>query len=249
MRATALCSALCVALAGLAAESNSPSSTTGLARCTTPVPREGKAHQRFLELNERAKLAGEKAQIVFIGDSITQGWEGNGRQVWNKYYAPRQGLNLGIGSDHTQHVLWRLEHGNLDGLNPKLAVVLIGVNNAPEEGNSPADILAGVTAVAEKIREKLPQTKILLVGIFPFRESFNLQRGKALQVNQALHKLADDRWIYFLDIGHLFLQPDGTIPKEIMRDALHPSAEGYRIWAEAMEPTVAELLGEKPVEP
>jgi lysophospholipase L1-like esterase len=222
-----------------AAETNRIS---GLTRCTTPVPREGKAYDRFLELNKRTKEAGTNAQLIFVGDSITQGWEGNGKTAWDKYYAPRHALNLGIGSDHTQHVLWRLEHGNVDGLNPKVAVVLIGVNNIPDENNSAGDVLAGVTTVVRTLRQKLPNTKVLLLGIFPFREDFNPQRGKALQVNQALHHLADQSNIFFLDLGHLFIQPNGKISKEIMRDFLHPTAEGYRIWAEAMEPKLAELM-------
>jgi beta-glucosidase len=222
-----------------AAETNQIS---GLARCTTPVPREGKAYDRFLELNKRTKEAGTNAQLIFVGDSITQGWEGNGKTVWDKFYAPRHALNLGIGSDHTQHVLWRLEHGNVDGLNPKVAVVLVGVNNIPDENNSASDVLAGVTTVVKTLRQKLPNTKVLVLGIFPFREDFNPQRGKALQVNQALYHLADQSNIFFLDFGHLFIQLNGKISKEIMRDFLHPTAEGYRIWAEAMEPKLTELM-------
>jgi lysophospholipase L1-like esterase len=220
---------------------------SGFRQCTTPAAREdSKGHERFLLLNERAKEAGTTAQLVFLGDSITQGWENAGRDTWNKYYVPRHALNLGIGSDHTQHVLWRVDHGNLDGLKPKLVVLLIGVNNVPDETNSGADVLAGIKAVVERIRNKLPETKILLLGIFPFRENFNLQRGKALQVNQALCHVADGRSVFFLDFGHKFIQPDGRISREIMRDFLHPTAAGYRIWAEEMETKVAELLGEKP---
>jgi beta-glucosidase len=220
-----------------------------LQQCIKPVPREGPAYQRFLELNKRVKENQGQAEVIFVGDSITQGWEGNGKEVWAKYYAPRQALNLGIGSDHTQHVLWRLDHGNLDGLKPKAAVVLIGVNNIPDENNTPLQVLEGVTAVVQKLREKLPETKVLILGIFPFREDFCAQRGKALQVNQALHKLDDGHWIVFRDIGHLFIQPDGKIPKDMMRDFLHPSAAGYRIWGQAIEPDLAAMLGEKPVTP
>ena len=217
---------------------------SGLARCTTPLAREGDAHKRFLELNRRTKEAGTNAQVIFVGDSITQGWEGSGKEIWARYYAPRRGLNLGIGSDHTQHVLWRLQHGNVDGLKPKVAVLLIGVNNIPHDDNSAGDVLAGVAAVVKTLRQKLPETKVLLMGIFPFREDFNVQRGKALQVNQALYHLADNESVFFLDIGHLFIQADGRISKQVMRDFLHPSAEGYRIWAEAMEPKLRELMGD-----
>ncbi len=218
-------------------------------RAVVPVPREGKAHDRFVLLNERAKAAGPAAEVIFVGDSITEGWEGNGREVWAKYYAPRHALNLGIGSDSTQHVLWRLDNGNVDGLKPKVAVVLIGVNNTPDTNTTPRQVLEGVTAVVEKLRAKLPDTKILLLGIFPFREDFNVQRAKALQVNQALNKLDDGKAIFYLDIGYLFIDKDGRIPKEIMRDFLHPSVRGYKIWAEAMEPKLSMLLGDKAVSP
>lgn len=219
-------------------------------KCVVPVPRtDEKGTNRFLELNQRVKENAGQAQLIFVGDSITQGWEGNGKQVWAKYYAHRNALNLGIGSDHTQHVLWRLDHGNLDGLHPKVAVVLIGVNNAPDETNTPRMLLEGVTAVVSKLRTKLPVTKILLLGIFPLREDFNPQRAKVLQVNQALHKLDDGKWVHFLDFGHIFLARDGRIPKDIMRDFLHPSSYGYELWAEAMEPKLAELLGDRPVSP
>jgi beta-glucosidase len=184
-----------------------------------------------------------------VGDSITEDWEGNGKQVWEKYYAARHALDLGISADHTQHVLWRLDHGNLDGLKPKAVVLLIGVNNIPDTNNSPRMVLDGVTAVVKKLREKLPDAKILLLGIFPFREDFCEQRGKALQVNQALRKLDDGQRVRFLDIGYLFIQPDGKIPKEMMRDFLHPSPAAYRLWAEAMEPDLAAMLGEKPIAP
>ena len=226
------------------AQTNSAPATN---RCVVPIPRDGKAYERFQEINQRVKDSQGRADVIFLGDSITQGWEGNGKDVWTKYYAPRHALNLGIGSDHTQHVLWRLDHGNVDGLKPKVAVVLLGVNNIPDDSNTPTMVLEGVTAVVKSLRTKLPDTKVLLLAIFPFREDFCAQRGKALQVNQALHKLDDGKNIRFLDIGHLFLAPNGKIPKAMMRDFLHPSAAGYQVWAEAMEPLVAEMLGERPV--
>lgn len=218
--------------------------------CVLAVPRtDERGTNRFLELNQRVRQSHGQAKMIFIGDSITQGWEGSGKEVWAKYYAPRQALNLGIGSDHTQHVLWRLDHGNLEGLNPRVAVVLIGVNNLPVESNTPRMVLEGVIAVMHKLREKLPETRILLLGIFPFREDFDLQRAKALHINQALRKLDDGTWVHFLDFGHLFIEPDGTISKSMMPDFVHLTPNGYRLWAEAMEPKLAELLGEKPIQP
>jgi beta-glucosidase len=230
----------------LSAQTNAAPATN---KCVVPIPRDGKAYDRYLLLNQRAKEAGPSAEVIFVGDSITEGWEGNGKEVWAKYYAPRHAVNLGIGSDHTQHVLWRLEHGNIDGLKPKVAVVLIGVNNIPDTNNTPRQILDGVKAVVKTLREKLPDTKVLLLGIFPLREDFNVQRATATEINQVLHTLDDGKTVSFMDIGHLFVQPDGIISKEIMRDFVHPSAKGYKLWAEAMEPKLAELLGEKPITP
>jgi beta-glucosidase len=224
-------------------------SAPGTNHCIIPVPRTDASTNRLAEINRRVREVGRKAKVIFIGDSITQGWEGSGREVWAKYYARRHALNLGIGSDHTQHVLWRLEHGNLDGLNPRVAVVLIGVNNAPHDENSPRMILEGVQAVVKKLRDRLPETKVLLLGIFPFREDFHPHRAKVLQVNQALHRLDDGKWVRFLDIGHLFLQPDGTIARSMMPDFVHLTPKGYQLWAEAMEPTLAKMLGERPVKP
>lgn len=213
-----------------------------------PQPRtDQRATDRFTELNERVKERAGQADVIFVGDSLTQGWEANGKEVWTRYYVPRRAINLGIGSDGTQHVLWRLGHGNLDRLKPKVAVVLIGVNNVPPDAASPRMVLEGVSAVVHNLREKLPQTRIILLGIFPFREDFDSQRAKALQVNQALRKLDDGEWIHFLDFGHRFIQTDGRISKDMMRDFIHLSPAGYAIWAEEMEPKLAELLQETPV--
>ena len=214
---------------------------------TKPAPRDANWMKRHDGFVAQAKQGG--VDLLFLGDSITDGWRGRGKAVWEKYWAPLKAANFGIGGDRTQHVLWRLDHGNLDGLKPKVAVVLIGVNNIPDDNNSPRQVLEGVTAVVNKLREKLPETKVLLLGIFPFREDFCDQRAKALQVNQALHKLDDGQWIRFLDIGYRFIQPDGRISKDMMRDFLHLSPTGYRLWAEAIEPELAVMLGEKPIVP
>jgi lysophospholipase L1-like esterase len=215
-----------------------------------PAPRSDQGWQdRQKVLNQRAAEAGQKAQIIFIGDSITQGWEGAGKEVWAKYYARRNAVNLGIGGDRTQHVLWRLDHGNVDGLKPKAAVVMIGTNNSNGEDNTPGQMVDGVTAIVAKLRQKLPDTKVLLVAIFPRGENFNPQRGKILQVNQVIRKLADNQNVFWLDIGHRFLNSDGLLPAELMPDYLHLSKRGYEIWAESIERRLASILGDDPVQP
>jgi lysophospholipase L1-like esterase len=202
--------------------------------------------------NARAKQGHEQGDIgiVFIGDSITEGWEGAGKEVWAKSYAPRHAVNLGIGGDQTQHVLYRLEHGNLDGLAhpakgsaPKLAVIMIGTNNTGS--HSVAQIAAGIAAVVEATHQKLPDAKILLLAVFPRSEKqTDPIRAKINAVNTQAAKLTDKPYVTYLDIGDKLLQSDGTLSKEIMPDLLHLSPKGYQIWADAIEPTVRELLSE-----
>jgi len=198
-------------------------------------------------LNKRAAEAGEKTQVIFIGDSITQGWEGEGKETWAKYYAPRNAVNLGIGGDRTQHVLWRLDNGNLAGMKPKAAVVMIGTNNSNGEDNSVDQIAEGVAAIVQKLRQKLPQTRVLLLAIFPRSENPSSQRGKILQVNQIIRKLADDKNVFWIDFGHLYVNSNGGIPRDIMPDYLHLSKRGYEMWAEAIEEKLAQLLGDQPM--
>ncbi|PYV12015.1 MAG: hypothetical protein DMG07_17965, partial [Acidobacteria bacterium] len=213
-----------------------------------PVPRPDEWWKtRHASMNEKVAALGGKAQLIFIGDSITQGWEGEGKEVWARYYGPRNAINLGIGGDRTQHVLWRLDNGNLAGLKPKAAVLMIGTNNSNGEDNTVEQIAEGVTAIVKKLRDKLPGTKILLIPIFPRSENPSAIRGKVLQVNQVLQKLADEQNIFWTDFGYRFVSADGTIPRELMPDYLHLSAKGYGIWAESIEPRLASILGDTPV--
>jgi lysophospholipase L1-like esterase len=209
-----------------------------------PVPRTGNVVARQSLVLQRAKDAPGNYDIEFIGDSIMEGWEGQGINVWHEFYGKRKAINFGVGGDRTQHVLWRFEQGHLDGIKAKVAVVMIGTNNSGNNGNSEGDILAGVTAIVQQIRERQPDTKILLLGIFPRGETFSAQRGKILQVNQALARLDDGTHIFYLDIGPQFIENDGSISKKIMPDYLHPNDAGYRIWANAMEPKLEQLLAE-----
>jgi beta-glucosidase len=214
-----------------------------------PVPRGDQGWQdRHKRFNERGAELGRRAQLIFIGDSITQGWEGAGREVWAKYYAHRDALNLGIGGDRTQHVLWRLANGNLDGLQPKAAVVMIGTNNSNGEDNTVPQIAEGVTAIVQQLRERLPATKIVLVAIFPRGENPQAQRGKLLQVNQILQKLGDDKHVFFVDFGHRFVTAEGLIPTALMPDYLHLSPQAYGLWAESIEDLLSRLLGDTRVQ-
>jgi len=207
-----------------------------------PAPREGNWMKRHESFNERVKQG--NVDLIFIGDSITQGWEGAGKNVWAEYYAKRNAVNLGIGGDRTQHVLWRLEHGNIDGIHPKLAVLMIGTNNSG--GNTSEQIAAGVKAIVEQLRSKLPTTKVLVLAIFPRGPDKDDPKRKVNEgANEIIKGLADNKSVYYLDIGPKFLAADGTLSKDVMPDLLHLNEASYRTWAESIEPKVKELMGEK----
>jgi len=215
-----------------------------------PVPRTGSITNRQSQVLQRAKDAPGDYDIEFIGDSITQGWEGAGKNVWKEYYGNRKVINFGVSGDRTEHVLWRFENGQLDGIKPKAAVVMIGTNNSNKNKDgtdtyTDADILEGVTAIVQQIRTRQPDTKIILLGIFPRGKAFNPQRGRLLEINQALARLDDAQHIFFMDIGSKFIENDGSITTNMMRDALHPGEAGYKIWADAIEPKLKELLAGK----
>jgi beta-glucosidase len=206
----------------------------------------GMGANQFMERHEKflARKTQGPIDVVFLGDSITQGWEGPGKDVWDKFYGDRNAANFGIGGDRTQHVLWRIDNGELDGISPKVLVLLIGTNNI---GYSAEDILKGDTKIIDEIHEKLPNTKLLLLAIFPrgddpSKPEVKAMRDKLATVNKGLAALDDGNKTRYLDIGDKFLDADGKIPVDIMKDALHPTAQGYEIWAEAMNPLLTEMM-------
>lgn len=219
----------------------------------TPVPRPGgwmQQHERFNQISQKGE-----AQLVFLGDSITAGWSGKGKDVWKKNWEPLKAANFGIGGDRTEHVLWRLDHGNFDGLKPKLIVLMIGTNNTGHEGReqkelngakyhcTPEQTAEGVKLIIDKLKAKCPQSKILLLGIFPRgADSHNAMRQTNEKVNGIIKGYADDKTVYYMDIGAKFLGPDGTLSKDIMPDLLHPNDKGYEIWTDAIRDKVNELM-------
>jgi lysophospholipase L1-like esterase len=204
-----------------------------------PEPRDAKwvaRHEGFLALTNKAA-----AKVLFLGDSITDGWRGKGKAVWEKNYAPLNAVNLGIGGDRTQHVLWRMDNGELEGLKPKAVVLMIGTNNSKGR-NTPPEIIEGVTAVVKGLRTKLPQSKILLLAIFPRGQLGEPVRDELQTVNAAIAKLDDGKMVNFLDIGPKFLEANGVLSTNIMPDLLHPNEKGYEIWADAIKEPLAKLL-------
>ena len=211
-----------------------------------PVPKESAGWmQRHEFINSQARIG--NIDLIYVGDSIVQHFDKQGKEVWDHYYAPRHALNMGISGDRTQHVLWRLDHGNIDGISPKLAIVMIGQNNGGH--NTGREIADGVRAVVQRIRTKLPETKILLLGIFQRRQKAVPERADLAQANGIISLLADDKTIFYMDINPVFVRPDGIIPADLMPDYEHPSPLGHRFWAEAIEPKVSELMGDQPIPP
>lgn len=208
-----------------------------------PAPRDGNWMKRHESFNQRAKQG--DIDLIFLGDSITQGWEGAGKEAWQKHYAGRKAANMGIGGDRTQHVLWRLDNGNLEGINPKLVVLMIGTNNSNGKDHTAEEIADGIKAIVAKLRQKLPETKVLMLAVFPRGAMPNPQREKNARASELASSVADGKMVHYLDIGPKFLTANGTLEKDIMPDLLHLSPKGYQIWAEAIEPKVAELLAEK----
>lgn len=257
MKITSLAlSLLLLAATAIQAQTAAPASTPAAPAVVLPpqppdVPAEkygkdGKINPGFIASHEKfVGIAKEgKAQLVFLGDSITAGWAGNGKEVWAKAFTQYTPANFGIGGDRTQHVLWRIQNGELEGIKPKAFVLMIGTNNS---GSDPAEGIAkGVTAIIETLRAKQPQAKILLLAVFPRGDKPTGKLGaaneKLKQVNAIISKLDDGKSIFYLDIGGNFPQPDGALTKEVMPDFLHLSPAGYQIWADAIGPKLAELM-------
>jgi beta-glucosidase len=214
-----------------------------LHEATKPVPRDANWMKRHESFNARAKQG--DIVLIFLGDSITAGWEGAGKEVWKKYYGDRKAANMGIGGDRTQHVLWRLDNGNIEGISPKLVVLMIGTNNSNGDQFTAEQIADGIKAIVGKLRAKLPETKVLLLAVFPRGAMPNPQREKNAKASELASQMADGKMVHYLDIGPKFLEADGTLSREIMPDLLHLSPKGYAIWAESIEPKVKQLLAEK----
>ena len=205
---------------------------------TVPAMKDEKRHQGFLEI---AKKGG--VEFLLLGDSITDGWRGKGKAVYAEHFEPLKAANFGIGGDRTQHVLWRLQNGELDGITPKLCMLMIGTNNGKD---SAEDVAAGITAIIKEIQKKSPTTKVLLLGIFPRGEKPNPAREKNDKVNTVVAKLDDGgKTVKYLDIGAKFMNEDKSISKEIMPDFLHLTEKGYQLWAEAVLPSVKEMIASK----
>lgn len=193
---------------------------------------------------EKGKQAAATCELVFDGDSITDSWQTMGKDVWAQHYAKYNAFDFGIAGDQTQHLLWRLSQGQAQGMHPKLIVLLIGTNNIVNY--TPGQISEAVNAILQAYQKICPDAVILLQGIFPRGEKpEDPLRSKIKQANEIISKLGDGKKVIYLDFGDKFLQPDGTISREIMPDFLHPGIKGFQIWADAIQPIVDRYLPAK----
>ncbi|MGH7139599.1 MAG: GDSL-type esterase/lipase family protein [Pirellulales bacterium] len=216
---------------------------TGVPPTVVPVPSDSAG---WLARNAQAaaETAGANPSVLFIGDSITQNWQLYGQAAWNKYVAPLNALDAGVGGDSTQSLLWRIESGELNGLTPKVVVLMIGVNNVA--GTPPQDVAAGVAADVEALREYFPGSKILLLSILPAvltDPPVNLM-AHSLATNGLIAGLADGQNVFYLDLWSTFTNPDGANRPELqLSDGIHLNADGYAVLAQAINPQLDELLG------
>ena len=183
--------------------------------------------------------------LIFDGDSITDFWMGKGKAVWNERYAKLKAYDFGISGDRTENVLWRLQNGQVTGLHPKLICLMIGTNNWAV--NTPEQIADGVKADVAEYQKDCPDAVILLQAIFPRGASPNdPARHKVKAVNDIISQLGDGKKVIYIDFTDKFLEPDGTMSADIMPDFLHPTEKGYRIWADAIQPTIDQFFPPTP---
>lgn len=197
-------------------------------------------HQEKVALAKQGNI-----DLLMIGDSITHGWEkeNEGLTTWQKYFSDINTLNIGFGGDRTENVLWRLAHDTVNGISPKLAVIMIGTNNTGHRFDKPKNIANGVQAIVKQLKHRLPETKILLLAIFPrgatATDKLRINNHRA---NELLVKIAEEEQILFADFNSKFLTEDGKLSTTVMPDLLHPNAKGYDIWAKSLIPYFNQYL-------
>ncbi len=207
-----------------------------------------------------AELRRTRPNLVFLGDSITQDWELNGPEpwrqfvpIWQRYYGGRNAINLGYNGDTTASLLWRIRNGEIDGITPKVVVILIGANNLGRLHWPATDTLLGIDTIIGELRQRLPAARLLLLGVLPSQRS-DWVTETTRTINRGLEaRFVKDPAVTFLDVGYVFIR-NGRLDPDLFYDPklhasgapLHPSAEGQTLMAAAMEPVLTRLLGDKP---
>lgn len=198
--------------------------------------------QRHTEkLAEKTKSA-NPIDLIFIGDSIVHAWELEGKAAWQSHFGHLSTLNLGYAGDRTEHALWRLQNGELDNVNAKFVVLLIGTNNAGHRHDKPEEIASGIKFLIRLIREKIPNCKIVLTAIFPRSRNKHKRMRKIVDItNNIIQTFADDNSVIWFNINANFLDADGVLHEKVMPDLLHPNALQYEIWGEILEKALRSL--------
>jgi lysophospholipase L1-like esterase len=225
-----------------------PLSAQGSAPADQPLPRNDEnsriAHEQLLEKARRGRI-----DVYFVGDSITRRWGATDYPQflahWKESFHGWNAANFGWGADQTQNILWRLENGELDGLNPKVIVILAGTNNLGREAAGDAkiaDVTRGIAAIVATCRRKVPSATIVLTGILPRNDAMAVMPA-INRINDNLARLADGRVVRFLNLNDKLADPEGKLLEGVTMDRLHLSLQGYAIWADELKPILTELLG------
>jgi lysophospholipase L1-like esterase len=218
-----------------------------------PAPRTDensmKAHEALLK---KAQLGATTARIdvYFIGDSITRRWGCTDRQYrelyehWKRNFYGWNAANFGWGGDTTSNILWRLNNGELAGLQPKVFVILAGTNNlgSSPENCDPAELARGIKAIVDTCQRQVPDAKIILTAIFP-RNDHRAAMPVIRRVNELISQFADGKRVQFLDVNDKLARADGSLKDGMMMDGLHPTLRGYQAWADGLRPILSEWLG------
>jgi lysophospholipase L1-like esterase len=213
-----------------------------------PAPRlDANSLVAHAQLVEKAKAGG--IDVYFVGDSITRRWGATDYPEllahWTKTFFGWNAANFGWGADRTENILWRLEHGELDGVNPKVIVVLAGTNNVGAEAVDEAkvaDVTRGISTILETCRRKAPAAAIVLTAIFPRNDNMAVMPG-INRINRNIAKMADGRSVRFLDVNASLADRSGRLRDGMMHDKLHPTIAGYQVWADGLKPILTEILG------
>ena len=226
----------------------------------TPIARTDLPWWRQRHEAKLQELARVKPELVFLGDSITQNWERSGPPewqdfvpVWQRFYGDRHAINLGFKGDTTASLLWRIRNGEVSGIAPKAAVILIGANNLGRVHWSAEDTVIGIGTIIDELHRRLPATRILLLGVLPSERSEWITET-TVRINQMLaSRYKDDQSLSFLNVTALFMR-SGHLNRDLFLDPmlkppeppLHPSAQGQALMAKSMEPVLANMLDDRP---
>lgn len=251
MRTPPLIAVLLLACVAHARQQPAPATVSDvvLPPCMVPVPRRDGADGRQDEVLRRVREASAPVRVVFLGDSITQGWEDAGADAWARDFAPLGALQIGVGGDRTEHVLWRLAQAPLTRLDPEVVVLMIGTNNASTGRDSGELIVRAIRAVVDTLLEQCPRARVVVLDIPPRGQRVNPLRGLVLQVNQALSQVRWTDRVRFVRVGDEFVRGDGSIDESAMPDHLHFSPAGYERWAHSIRPAVDAALAARPTHP